>query len=212
MDSEEPSPRLEAQNFLRVLGLIDRTILPRRVFLTNGRANLVLIVARSGASLDNPRSAGQSLEGLTKAITRFCASGRPVSYRLEPASRAPSGHAAIAIVNAQDLAERPGENRIVRQYSFTKNGWPLATPPRASFASLMGAAHIARAMASWDARNGNSAEPTLILAISDGLTEDMSVSLDDRLTITTTPPAQLGRIVSRWRSLFEKSETGSELG
>jgi hypothetical protein len=42
--------------------------------------------------------------------------------------------------------------------------------------------------------------PTLILAISDALKDELSVSVEGDVTITSTPPASLGRLVAGWRN------------
>lgn len=205
-------PGLAAQNFLRVLSLIDRTILARRVFLSNGSAKLVLVIARQAASLEIPRPDGpfHALESMAAAITGFCTAGRAITYRMEPASHAPAGHAAIAIVNAQDPAAGGTQPRGAPRYCFGKDGWPLEAPPQASFAALEAAALIARTMASWQGFHPQGAGPALVVAVADGLAQEMSVCVEGGFTLTTTPPAQLGQIVSRWRHHIEGAENAPD--
>jgi hypothetical protein len=200
MATDDPASDLGARNFLKALGLIDRTVLPRRLLLSNSVTGLALIAARGCALLDrrDARSSGSSLTDLSAAIIRLSAAGRPVTYRVEPvaaASSAPAGHSAVAIVNAQGASGAVGEEE---GYRFAPGGWPLAAPAKASFAALDAAARIAEAMARWEGLDADG--PALILAVGDGAPAPLSVSLQGGLTITTTPPAHLGQIISRWRN------------
>jgi hypothetical protein len=189
---------IEAQNFFKVLSLIDRTILPRRLFLANDTAELVLAVARQRASLEGKQTEADAAtpKSLADAIARLCAFGRSVTHRLETASPRRSAHLgfpAIAIVNALSEGAVPGE------YRFSRNGWPLAAPAGSSFTGLTAAVRIASAMSRWQQRHGDMVEPPLLLlAVLEGLPGAVSISVEDGLTVTTTPPEQLGQFVSRW--------------
>ena len=79
---------IEAQNLFKVLSLIDRTILPRRLFLANDTAELVLVVARQRASLEGRQTEADAAtaKGLANAIARLCTFGHSVTHRLETAS------------------------------------------------------------------------------------------------------------------------------
>lgn len=198
------------QNFLKILGLIDRTIVPRRLVLFNGVADLILLVAQQCACLESASSdrRSPSLEITAAAIAHFCAVEQHVKHRLEPILRAPAGYSAIAIVNAQDGTRLEQNADGPRHYRFARDGWPLAAPPKATVASLAAAMQIAQAMEGLCSSTDKQLDtPTLIIAVSEELTEDVSVSAGDILTVATTPPAQLGRIVSRWRN---RSNDGDE--
>ena len=202
MATDRPASDPGARNFLKVLGLIDRTVLPRRLLLSNGMSGLALIAARGCALLDgrDARSGGASLPELSAAIVRLCTAGQAVTYRVEPVATVPSlpsGYSAAAIVNAQDTSAVAvvGEGE---GYRFTPGGWPLAAPAKASFAALDAAARIAGALARWDGLDADG--PALILAVAEAAPAPLSVSLEGGLTITATPPAHLGQIISRWRS------------
>jgi hypothetical protein len=203
MATGNPSPAIGAENFLTILGLIERTILPRRLLLFNGAADLVLLAARQRASVggEHPETELASLESTAAAIVHFCATDQPVTCRLEAVARAPAGYSAVAILNAQGNAGAQGTDGGSRHYHFAADGWPLSAPSDAPFAALAAAARIARAMRGWRALSGGPPEtPTLIIATSETLTEDVSVSIGETFTVATTPPAQLGQIVSRWRN------------
>jgi hypothetical protein len=196
-------PGLDARNYLQVLSLIDRTILPRRLLLTNGSLRLVLTAARQRAWLED-EGGGQiiAVERLAAAIARLCTAGRPIACRMEAAVSAPSpdaGFAPVAIVNAQERPElHDGPDR--KQYRFTASGWPVAAPPAATFASLAAAARIAWTLSGWKAKSSGRLEPPmLLLAISEGFPETLSVSVEGGVAVTSTPPAHLGRLVSGWR-------------
>jgi hypothetical protein len=202
MATGESSPAIGAENFLAILGLIERTILPRRLLLFNGVADLVLLAARQRASLGGRPSEAKlpSLESTAAAIADFCVAGQPITCRPESVARAPTGYSAVEILNAQGQAGAQGSDGGSRHYHFADDGWPLSAPSDALFASVAAAARIARAMRGWRALSGEPEAPTLIVATSDTLTEDVSVSIGETLTVATAPPAQLGQIVSRWRN------------
>lgn len=189
---------IEAQNLFKVLSLIDRTILPRRLFLANDTAELVLVVARQRASLEGRQTEADAAtaKGLANAIARLCTFGHSVTHRLETASPRRStdaGFPAIAIVNALSEGAAPS------QYRFSRDGWPLAAPAGSSFTGLTAAVRIASAMSRWQERHSGLMEaPMLLLAVSEGLPGAVSISIEDGLTVTTTPPGQLGQFVSRW--------------
>lgn len=205
-------PSVEARNFLKVLRLIDRTILPRRLLLSSGSARLTLIAERQCAVLGNGRASVHpgSLKSVVEAVARLCSSTLPVTYSLEPispASVARPGFSAIAIVNAQTCLETGADSRDIGHFRFAKNGWPLIAPPEAPFASLEAATRIAWGMKDWKGlplENGDT--PILILAVSDGLNEDLSISVEGDLTIVATPSARLGPLILRWRN----SRNGNE--
>lgn len=193
---EPPLSGGRAETFLRILGLIHRSVLPRRIFMFNGEARLTLQVERARAVLDGP--SGDALGNLTGAIVQFCTAGQQMTHRVERASQMAAGHSPIAIVNAQGAAAAsdPG-----RHYRFADDGWPLATPEDASFASLEAATKIAWAMLRWRrAAGGVLQPPALIVATAEGLLEDVSVMVGDGLAVTVTRPTQLGQAVSRWRN------------
>ena len=195
---DRSSPGNGAESFLKILGLIDRTILPRRIFLANGEARLVLQVARGRAVLDvSPDQRGDASAGIAAAIAQFCMAGLYMTHRVEPASRAPAGFSSIAIVNAQG---RNGSPEDGWHYRFSDDGWPLTAPPGASFSSLEAAARIVRAMLRWRSASGELLQQrALIVAIAEGLPREASIIIGDTFAVAATQPAQLGQVVSRWR-------------
>ncbi|NJM33722.1 MAG: hypothetical protein HC850_02320 [Rhodomicrobium sp.] len=208
-----PDKSLDAQNFLGVLGLIDRTVLARRLLLSNGAARLVLIAARRCAALPDgaPDSQGASAQSLMNAIGRLCAAGRPVTYRVEPAAEPSPGKAfpAIAIVNAQDRPEAREDDADFHHYRFFTNGWPIAAPMQGSFSSLEKAAKIAWSLLSWQSQQEKTLNSrTMILAISDSLPYDISITVNETLTFASTPSARLGQLVSLWRNRPSEGSPG----
>jgi hypothetical protein len=200
------SASIHAQNYLKILGVINRTILPRRILLANGTARLSLLAARQCATLDEAGGDPEagSLDHLAGSLAHLCAKDFPVTYKVEPLAVPVAdftGFPAIAIVNAQ---HSPGEPRAVpdpKIYRFAKSGWPLSAPANATFASLAAAARIAWAISGWQGlQDEKMPPPTLILAISDALKDELSVSVEGEVTITSTPPASLGRLVAGWRN------------
>lgn len=206
MSADRPRPGVPVQNFLKVLSLIDRTIIGRRISLRSGKTELVLRVARQFASLEQTGTAADtnSVEHVLAALIPLCRQECPITYHLEPCPEAfgrDEGVSATALVNAQMQESAEGINDPPKQYNFTKDGWPLSVPPDSSYASLEAAARIAFAMSGWEGlHDGKLKPPTLILAISDDFPEDISVSVDGAVTITSTPPSLLGHFVSRWRN------------
>jgi hypothetical protein len=185
-----------ARNFMKVLELINRTILPRRLSLSNGTTWLVLIAARQQAWME---SAGtHSAADVAKAITNLCAPGDPVRWGIEALETEPKGqgHSAIAIVNAQAGTALTLDG-VVADYRFRDDGWPLVAPTGATFASLNAASRIAAAMSRWTPEA--KGEGTTLFALAEGLPQAVSVAIDGGPAIISTPPGQLGQIVSRWR-------------
>jgi hypothetical protein len=194
------SPGSGAENFLKILGLIHRSILPRRIVLSNGAARLVLQVERARAVLDGASSdrGVEASAGIAAAMGQFCSAGQHMTHRVEQGSRMPVGFSSIAIVNAQ---RRDAPSNEGRHYHFADDGWPLTTPADASFTSLEAAARIAWAMLRWrNASGGLLQAPALIVAVSEDLPADVSVTVGEALAVTVTQPAQLGQIVSHWRN------------
>ena len=205
MASDQPPPRdAGAENFLRVLGLIDRTVLPRRLVLSNGGSGeLVLLAARQCAALEGGASAvdGGSAEDVAAVIARFCASADGITHHVEPLAQAPAGYGVAAIVNAQPWAGPDAREGAGRRFRFSAQGWPLAAPSGATFTALEAASRMARAMAGWRSRRKGLLDgPALLVAVSEDLGEEVSIAIDGGLALTAAAPAQLGRIVSRWRN------------
>lgn len=207
---------LDAQNFLGVLGLIDRTVLARRLLLSNGSARLVMIASRRHAALPNGSSGAQeaSAQNLVNAIARLCTAGRPVTYRVEPAASDLSpatGFAAVAIVNAQDRPEARDDDINIHHYRFSKSGWPIAAPAKGSYASLQKAARIAWSLLNWQRQHEKALNSrTMILAVSDSLPHGISISVSETLTFVSTPSARLGQLVSLWRNAASKGPAEAE--
>jgi hypothetical protein len=208
---DRPPPGGRAETFLKVLRLIHRSVLPRRIVLSNGEARLMLQAERARAVLDGAPADGSPADmsgRVAAAIGQFCAAGGQVTHRVERASQVPVGYSPIAIVNAQSTSS--GASDAGRQYRFADDGWPLGTPADASFASLEAATRIAWAMLRWRRASGGLLQaPALIVATAEGLPEDVSVTVGDGLAITVTRAARLGQAVSRWRNQAgdeEKSE------
>ncbi|MBX2806555.1 MAG: hypothetical protein KTR19_11330 [Hyphomicrobiales bacterium] len=204
MSRKSPPRSIAAQNFLSVLRLIDRTIIPRLIVLNNSKTTLKLVVARQRASVKNRSGEISSAQDLLAAILTLCTEDLPITYRLEAIPEPDSienAHTAAAIVNAQSQSDDAFADELAKAYSFTRNGWILSAPPDCAYASLDAAARIATKAAGWaklDDQGSNN--PPLILVISDHLPDERTVSVEGAVTITATPPSLLGKLVSQWRS------------
>src|SRR5689334_15680076 len=151
---DRPPTGGRAETFLEVLRLIHRSVLPRRIFLSNGGARLTLQAERARAVLDGAPADGSPadmLGSVADAIGQFCSAGREMTHRVERASQVPAGYSPVAIVNAQTAI---AVSVAGRQYRFADDGWPLATPADASFTSLEAATKIAWAMLRWRRASG----------------------------------------------------------
>jgi hypothetical protein len=208
-------PDARAQNFLKVLTVIDRTILPRKVLIGSGSDSLALMVSRQRAfrpEWRNPAASGL-LQGLAASIVEICQRPRPVAIRVEPASARPvegMGFTAIEIVNGQERRPDEGEAIELRNYRFGENGWPLAAAPGSSMAMLMAAAGFASALSAWQGRHRDKVvSPMLILGVSQSAMSDLSVAVGDDMVVARAGLAQLGQIVSQWQSgLKQKDKPG----
>jgi hypothetical protein len=204
MSSRSPSKSIAAQNFLSVLRLIDRTIIPRLIVLNNSKITLELVVARQRASVKNRSGEVSSPADLLAAILALCTGDYPITYRLETCVEPASMHNACtvaAIVNAQSQGDDAQADDAAKSYRFSKRGWIHSVPPDSTYASLEAAAHIASRLSTWTDLNDQTSErPPLILAISEEIPHETSISVEGAVTVTATPPSLLGKLVSQWRS------------
>ena len=203
---------IQAQNFLKILAVIDRTILPRKVLITNGSNSLTLTVSRRRASISDraERTPLEHLQGLTSAIVAIAQHAQPIGIRFEALPQMPGktpGFNAIEIVNAQGSDSRHGELIDLQNYQFTSSGWPLIAPPTTSVAMLTVAARFALAVSNWQRRHLDEVKsPMLILAVSPTATPDISVSVGRDVVVARAGLAQLGQVISKWQSEQKHNE------
>lgn len=211
----EALPDVQTQNFLKILGVIDRTILPRKVTIANGPASLPLIVSRRRAfSVEWRAAAAESLvQSLASAIAGVARGDAPVAIRVEATSAPPTdraGFTAIEIVNGQTDGPVAEGGIDFHSYRFDRTGWPVSTAPESSFAMLTAAARFASDMSGWQWRHQDKvASPMLILAVSPTAAPDLSVSIGNDVVVARAGLAQLGQAVSKWQSgLKSREKTG----
>jgi hypothetical protein len=206
------SPDIQAQNFLKILGVIDRTILPRKILITSSSNSVTLMVSRRRASIPDwgEPASPERLQGLTWAIVAIAQDARPIVICLEASPPTPAtaiGFTAIEIVNAQTPDAAHGDLIDLQNYLFTPSGWPLAAPPGASVPTLAAVARFACAVSNWQGRHLDKVKPPmLILAVSATTTSDISVSVGQDVVVAHASPAQLGQIVSKWQSEQKRNE------
>jgi hypothetical protein len=194
-----------AHNFLRLLAVIDRTILPRKILIANGQDSLTLTVARQRAFIprQGQMSSAWDLQSLALAVADICRPPQPIDIRIEasPSSAEDAiGFTAIEIVNGQTPEASPAEGVHLQDYRFTPDGWPVAAPSGGSLAALAAAARFTTAISDWQTRHqGRLQTPMLILAVSPEAASDLSVSVGKDVVVARAGSAQLGRVVSEWR-------------
>jgi hypothetical protein len=203
---------VETRNFLKILAVVDRTILSRRVHITAGSNRLILTVARRRASMVDQGKLGsaESRQRLAAAIVGIARGSGPIAIRVEASPTPPAdteGFTAVEIVNGQMPHPVQGDRIELQNYQFTSEGWPLAAPPEASLATVAAVAGFALVISKWQGRHlGEVKPPMLMLAISQAASPDLSVSVGDDVVVALTGLAQLGQVVSKWQSGLKHDE------
>jgi hypothetical protein len=198
LDTDWPKAPETARNFLRVLNLIDRTILPRRIVISNGVSELVLHVARR-RWLATPAVADVQ----ARKLMEFCAMSKAISHRIEALPKADpgSGLAAADLAEAALRTSPSAPTADSEAYAFSSEGWPVAKPSSASPETLLKAWMLADALTHWHARHQSAlSSPALLVAVAPDSHGEMTIELGCGLTASATAAQGLGQLIARLRS------------
>jgi hypothetical protein len=199
----------KAAQFILMLSVIDRTILPRQVIFSNGRGQLRLAVAeRKARRLDDAGlPAADSPSDLVQRMTRFCLEADALKHEIRPAKPAssPPGHGIAELVNAQQPASVTPAGPVGEPHSdgfrFDERGWPLAIPDASSAKSLVSAWLVYLWMQSWLKRHDEMLGDSMLLVTTEGQrSRELAFRFSPKATqIMSLGSAELGRLMAAWR-------------
>lgn len=196
----------KAAQFLLVLSLIDRTILPREIALTAGGESLVLAVAERKAQLaGGPPLAARDLAG---RIVRFCRETAVMQHKVRavsPVRLVPGALGVPDIVNAQEWtgAGSPDDAILpidVNMFAFDAAGWPLRMPESADAKAMVSAWLLHLWMQSWLKRRAAIFGERILLATAAGTSREIAFHIaPEKVEIVAVGPTELGRLLASWR-------------
>jgi len=192
-----------AAQFLLVLSLIDRTVLPREIAFMAGEDSLVLMAAERRAQL----ASGQPLTArdLSARIVRFCQTTSTVQHKVRAATTLPLGFGAAELVNAQEwgVPGSAGASSLPMQvdvFSFDAHGWPVRMPEGTDAKALVSAWLLHLWMQRWLKRRTGIFGDRVLLATSAGTAREVAFHLSPETTdIMAVGPSELGRFLAAWR-------------
>jgi hypothetical protein len=162
----------KAAQFILMLSVIDRAVLPRRIVFTNGRARLGLIAVDRRAQLDG--DAALSPTELTTLLASFCRETHALSHEVRAcdAPRA-AGFTISEIINTQtDVKAQDGPLSKIpgaEAYRFDDHGWPLRISPSAGAKALVSAWLVHLWVQNWLKRHEKLLGDSLLLTTTGGV-------------------------------------------
>lgn len=207
------SAQLRPAWFIALLALIDRTVLPRRIAVSNGIAELLLGVAdgkvrllSSGAAeADGTRGSAET----ARRLSELCTPARPLSYSLGPwTPQGASGHSIADLVNAQGDDDARGEHRRAdfhvgaEGFEFNAEGWPVSMPDHASGRALVAAWRAHLWMMTWKSRSRTvlGGEMLIVATPVKGPHRWAIHASPAGVEISAVGQEELGKLISRWRA------------
>jgi hypothetical protein len=195
-----PLPAKAAQ-FILVLSLIDRTVLPRQIALLAKEGSLVLLAAERRAQLANGEPL--SARDLVARIAGFCRTAASLRHKVRAARAAPLGFSVAELVNAQDWGASGafGLETGAEVFSFDDHGWPAKMPEEADVKSMVSAWLLHLWMQGWlKRRAGAFGERVFVATTAGNNAREFAFHLSPEKTdIITVEPRDLGRLLAAWR-------------
>ena len=198
----------KAAQFILMLALIDRAVLPRRIVLANGRARLTLLAMDRRALLKS--DAALAPADLTARLADFCLDAHALSHEVHACAAPPAAGFTISeLVNAQGeggthqaLLSRV---RDAEGYSFDNRGWPLRIPNAASAKPLVCAWLVHLWMQSWLKRREELLGDNMLLATTGGRrSRELAVRVTPgEVDIMSCATQDLGRLLAACRAADE---------
>jgi hypothetical protein len=195
----------KAAQFILMLSVIDRTILPRRITFTNSRSRLTIIAADRKARLADADELGDSQTDLTSQMVDFCLKASALKHAVRSAKPGAAGVTISELVNAQRIGSgATAESSIPREtggFKFDERGWPLTMPEDASAKSLVSAWLVHLWMQSWLKRREEMFGDTVLMVTTEGnRSRELAFHFSPRTTdIMSLGPGELGRLLAAWR-------------
>jgi hypothetical protein len=196
----------KAAQFILMLSVIDRTVLPRRITFANGRGTFVLAVADRRAQVDS--GVELSAAALVARMAGFCMDAHALRHEV----RAPDGVAMPAgftigeLVNAQQavasIGAEPGAISAARPgFTFDERGWPVKVPEETSAKSVVSAWLVHLWMQSWLKRREALLGGSVLMTTTTGTrSRELAFRFSPRATeLMTLGSGELGRLLAAWR-------------
>lgn len=203
------SAHLRPAWFITLLALIDRTVLPRRITISNGWSELSLGVAEGRARLlaDAPAGGKSGMsEDVVGRLAALCAPAKPLKYSLGAWNAASAdGYTIAELVNAQTAAAAEAREAFgvgADGFSFDPDGWPLVMPQQAGAPALVASWRTAIWMRNWHKRSETElgGDMLIVATVGDRPHRWAIHSSHAGAEISAIAPEDLGRLVSRWRA------------
>ena len=195
----------KAAQFILMLSVIDRTVLPRRITFANGRGTFVLAVADRRAQVDS--GAELSAAALVARMAGFCMDAHALRHevRAPEATVIPAGFTIGELVNAQPVASigaEPGAISAARPgFTFDERGWPVKIPEETSAKSVVSAWLVHLWMQSWLKRREALLGGSVLMTTTTGTrSRELAFRFSPRATeLMTLGSGELGRLLAAWR-------------
>jgi hypothetical protein len=193
----------KAAQFLLVLSLIDRTILPREIVVTAGEQKLALAVAERKVQLAGGRTL--AARELAARIAGLCGGAATLQHQVRAAEGAPAGFGVAELVNAQDWgAPGPAGSAALPMeaalFAFDERGWPVRMPEQTDAKAMVSAWLLHLWMQSWLKRRAGIFGERVLLATSAGREREVAFHIaPEKVEIMAVEPSDLGRLLATWR-------------
>jgi hypothetical protein len=196
----------KAAQFILMLSVIDRTVLPRRITFANGRGTLVLAVAERRVQVES--GAELSAAALVARMAGFCMEAHALRHEVRAPGSAemPAGFTIGELVNAQQGAAsggaEPGVISVARPgFTFDDRGWPVKIPEHASAKSVVSAWLVHLWMQSWLKRREALLGGSVLMTTTTGTrSRELAFRFSSRATeLATLGSGELGRLLAAWR-------------
>jgi hypothetical protein len=204
------SAHLRPAWFIALLALIDRTILPRRMTVSNGWSEVSLGIAEGRASLVNgsgPQGNGSgACADLAARLAALCTPAKPLKYSLAAwDAQSPAGYSIAELVNSQSTAGGASRDAFRAEadgFGFDADGWPLEMPEHVGAQALIASWRTAIWTRNWHKRSEGvlGGDMLIVATVGDRPHRWALHSSQAGAEIRAIVPEELGRLVSHWRA------------
>lgn len=197
----------KAAQFILMLSVIDRTILPRQITFTNGRTRLTVNAADRKARLAGDDALPNGEADLVHQMADFCLTANEIKHevRAAKAGATASGLTISELVNAQQSESGAtfgtAMPREAGGFKFDERGWPLKMPEDASAKSLVSAWLVYLWMQNWLKRREEMLGDAVLMVTTEGnRSRELAFHFSPGTTdILSLGPGELGRLLAAWR-------------
>jgi hypothetical protein len=198
----------KAAQFILMLSVIDRTILPRCITFTSGHNSLTIIAAERKARLADDDERQGATADLISQMVGFCLKAKELKHDVrvaKPGAGASAGLTIPELVNAQQIASGAADSSLMPReiggFKFDERGWPLKMPEEASAKSLVSAWLVYLWMQSWLKRREEVLGDAVLMVTTEGSrSRELAFHISPKTAeILSLGPGELGRLLAAWR-------------